>query len=406
MTQSYFGWHVVGAAFVVAVFGWGINFFGPPVFLQVLHTTRGWPISSISAAITVHFLAGAGSVANLAALHRRFGVASVTRAGAVLTAAGLVGWAFAPGPAWLFLAAPIGGAGWAMTSGAALNAMVSPWFARRRPAALSMAFNGASLGGVLFSPLWVAAIGRFGFHATTLAIAATVLAVLWVLSGRYFRQTPATMGLAIDGEPTAATPTTVLHTTAATPIPHPWRDRRFVTLAIGATLGLFAQIGLIAHLFSILAPILGDTGASAAMGGATALAIGGRSLLGWTIPPHANRRTVAAANLSIQAIGSIVLLTAGTSVPCVLLGTGLFGLGLGNVTSLPPLIAQTEFATADVPRVVALVTALGQAGYAFAPALFGVLRECGNSGTMLLFGVAATVQLAAAGIMPMGRRRL
>ena len=404
MTRSFFGWHVVGAAFVVAVFGWGINFYGPPVFLQVLHTTRGWPISLISAAITVHFLAGAGIVANLAALHRRFGVAGVTRAGAVLTAAGLLGWAFAPGPAWLFLAAPIGGAGWAMTSGAALNAMVSPWFARRRPAALSMAFNGASLGGVLFSPLWVAAIGRFGFHATALAIATTVLAVLWVLSGRYFRQTPATMGLPIDGEPTTA-PATAQHTIATDPLPRPWRDRRFATLAIGATLGLFAQIGLIAHLFSILVPILGDTGASAAMGGATALAIGGRSLLGWTIPPHANRRTVAAANLSIQAIGSIVLLTAGASVPLVLLGTGLFGLGLGNVTSLPPLIAQTEFPTPDVPRVVALVTALSQAGYAFAPALFGLLREYGDSGTMLLFGVAATVQLGAAGTMLVGRRR-
>ena len=42
---------------------------------------------------------------------------------------------------------------------AAINAIVSPWFVRTRPAALSMAYNGASIGGVIFSPLWVAAIG-------------------------------------------------------------------------------------------------------------------------------------------------------------------------------------------------------------------------------------------------------
>jgi hypothetical protein len=76
----------------------------------------------------------------------------ITRAGALLTALGVLGWGFAQEPWQLFLATPISGAGWAMTSGAALNAMVAPWFVRRRPAALSMAFNGASMGGVIFSP--------------------------------------------------------------------------------------------------------------------------------------------------------------------------------------------------------------------------------------------------------------
>ncbi|MFP3656784.1 MFS transporter, partial [Burkholderia sp. SIMBA_052] len=37
-----------------------------------------------------------------------------------------------------------------------------------------------------------------------------------------------------------------------------FRDRRFVTLAAGMMLGLFAQIGLLAHLFSLLVPVLGE----------------------------------------------------------------------------------------------------------------------------------------------------
>jgi MFS family permease len=153
--EVFFGWYVVGTAFVVAIFSWGISFYGPPIFLQFPHQTRGWPVSLISAAITAHFLLGAAIVVNLAVLYRRFGIVAVTRAGALMTAIGLLGWAFAREPWQLFLVTPISGAGWAMTSGAALNAMVAPWFIRRRPAALSMAFNGASMGGVLFSPLWV-----------------------------------------------------------------------------------------------------------------------------------------------------------------------------------------------------------------------------------------------------------
>ena len=39
---------------------------------------------------------------------------------------------------------------------------------RRRPAALSTAYNGASVGGTLFTPIWVAAIAAFGFAAASI----------------------------------------------------------------------------------------------------------------------------------------------------------------------------------------------------------------------------------------------
>lgn len=412
--ETFFGWHVVSAAFVIAVFAWGIGFYGPPIFLDALHGTRGWPVPLVSAAITAHFLLGAVVVANLGVLHRRFGVAVVTRAGGLLTALGLLGWAFAQEPWQLFLATPVSGAGWAMTSGAALNAMVSPWFVRRRPAALGMAFNGASMGGVVFSPLWVALIGQLGFAWAAALVAAIVAMVVWVLAGRYLGHSPAAMGLAPDGDLAAPCLSQPARRTAvgASPLPRPWRDRRFMTLAIASTLGLFAQIGLVAHLFSLLVPTMGGTGAGLTMGAATACAIGGRTLLARLMPPAADRRVVAAANVALQAVGSVVLLLAGSSLPLVLLGCGLFGLGLGNVTSLPPLIAQTDFAPADVPRVVSLVTATSQAGYAFAPAVFGLLRDPGIGGNLAwfpgqaspLFAAAAFIQLAAAVVVLSGRQ--
>jgi len=51
-SHVFFGWKVVWVAFLVAVLGWGIGFYGPPVLLQTLHEAHGWPISTISAAIT------------------------------------------------------------------------------------------------------------------------------------------------------------------------------------------------------------------------------------------------------------------------------------------------------------------------------------------------------------------
>lgn len=406
----FFGWHVVGAAGVVAVFAWGISFYGPPIFLEAVHAERGWPISVISAATTLHFLLGAVFVANLARLHRRFGVVAVTRAGGVLTALGLLGWALARDPWQLFATMPFSAAGWAMTSGAALNAMVSPWFAIRRPAALSMAFNGASLGGVVFSPLWVALIASLGFARAAGLVAVATSAALWLIAGHYFARTPVQMGLVVDGSEVARPHSTnrlAIASVATLGRTGPWRDRRFLTLSAASTLALFAQVGLIAHLFSVLAASLGQTSAGLIIALTTAGAIFGRSLLGLVIRPSSNRRIVAAGNLSVQACGSLILMTANHSPAMLLAGCTLFGLGIGNVTSLPPLIAQNEFTPGDVPRIVALVTATSQAGYAVAPLVFGGLRELGVAegvgDATVIFAAAALIQLGAASTLIVNR---
>jgi uncharacterized membrane protein len=130
---TFYGWRVVGAAFVLAIFGWGVGFYGPPVFLSVLSETRSWPLAFISTAVTVHFLMGAAIGANLPAFHRRFGIATVTKVGAICMAAGVFGWAIATARWQLLIASTFSGAGWSTMSAAAINAIVSPWFVRSRP---------------------------------------------------------------------------------------------------------------------------------------------------------------------------------------------------------------------------------------------------------------------------------
>ncbi|MGL5116558.1 MAG: hypothetical protein ACRC7C_14665, partial [Beijerinckiaceae bacterium] len=97
---------------------------------------------------------------------------------------------------------------------------------------------------------------------------------------------------------------------------------------------------------------------------------------GQMMGPASDRRRLAALSLGLQVLGVVCLAFSGTtSEPLVIAGALLFGLGIGNATSLPPLIAQVEFAEVDAPRVVALVVAIAQATYAFAPLCLGLLRE-------------------------------
>jgi MFS family permease len=415
--EPFFGRRVLAGAFVLAVCGWGLGFYGPPIYLHAVHAARGWPLAVVSAAVTAHFLVGAIVVANLPALYRRFGLAAVTKLGGLALALGVFGWALAASPWQLFTATLVSGAGWAALGGAAVNAIVSPWFVRTRPAALSMAYNGASIGGVVFSPLWVAAIDALGFRLAALVVGIVVAITLWVLAELWFSRTPHQLGLAPDGDdaPTMSAVATATVSAGAKPLPRAalWRDRRFVTLALGMAIGLCAQVGLIAQLYSLLVPALGADGAGIAMGAATAAAIAGRTLVGWFMPPGADRRLVACASYVVQIGGSVALIVAaGSSVPLLLAGVLLFGAGIGNATSLPPLIAQVEFAPDDVPRVVSLVVATAQAAYAFAPAAFGFIRDFapsagdGHAGAApLMFAAAALLQGLAIAALLIGRMR-
>ena len=411
---AFFGWRVVGGVFVVAAFGWGLGFYGPPIYLQAVREARGWPLALVSAAVTVHFLIGAVVVANLPALYGRFGVVRVTKAGAVALGLGVGGWALAEAPWQLFAATMLSGAGWVAMGAAAVNALIAPWFVRTRPVALAMAYNGASVGGIVFSPLWVAAIGGVGFPLAALGVGVVMVATVWVLSDTLFAKTPASLGQLPDGDQAGGVASVV---TAAWARPLPgkawWRDRHFATLAAGMALGLFAQIGLIAHLFSLLVPVLGRQWAGLLMGAATAAAIGGRTLVGWLMPVGADRRLVACASYGVQIAGSVcLLLAAGANVPLVVVGVLLFGAGIGNATSLPPLIAQVEFVKEDVARVVPLIVAIGQGTYAFAPAAFGLLRAWspdttvagGTEAAPLVFLAAMAVQGFAVAALLVGRR--
>jgi MFS family permease len=397
----FYGWRVVGAAFILAVFGLGMGFHGPAVYLHAVHQRTGWPLALISTAVTVHFLVGAVVVANLPALYRRFGIPTVTKSGAILLATGVFGWAIATAPWQLFMATLLSGAGWVTMGVAAINAIVAPWFNRDRPAALAMAYNGGNIGGVVFSPLWAAAISVIGFPAAAAVIGLVMASTMWLLADRVFSRTPQQMSLMVDGDAPGAPKISVTSSTAK-PLPGSslWRDRKFLTLAGGMALGLFAQIGLAVHLFSLLVPALGAAQAGLAMGLVTAMAIIGRLLISWAMPAALDRRLLASASYAVQIAGCVAFIAAdGANVTLLLLGVALFGVGFGNGTWLPPLIAQVEFAGDDVPRVVALIVAVSQATYAFAPLVFGMIREftphaaSGDSGAApALFVVAGIMQ--------------
>ena len=180
------------------------------------------------------------------------------------------------------------------------------------------------------------------------------------------------------------------------------QDMRFLSMCTAFALGLFVQVGTFAHLLTRLSPDMGTHMASCALSLAAISAILGRFLLaaGVAVIPL---RVAAVVNFAVQIIG--LLLMAFASDPLLLFcACFLFGLAVGNIVTLPPLIAQSEFRAVDAGRVLALSTGISQGFFAFSPVVFGMAYD--HFGTYMPGLVAAAfVQALAATIIFAGRER-
>ena len=405
MSGRYFhGWNVVAATFVMALFSFGLGFYGLSVYVATLQTLHGWSASAVSAPVTVYYISGAVLTAVIGDLYERLGPRPVVAVGSVAMAAGIAALGHVTQPWQLYPTFLLMSVGWGAMSGAAINIILAPWFERRRGLAVSIAFNGATLGGVFIAPALIPLIDAVGFMRA-LGIAAVVLLVVVLASSAWvMRRGPAELGLGPDGDP----PPSARSARSGSAEPHWRRDAlrtwRFWSVSAPFALGLTAQVGVLTHLVALVAPALGPGGAARAVSATTAAALIGRLVTGLLVD-RMNRRVVASATLGIQVVG-LAMLAWSPSAVAVYAGCALFGLGVGNLTTLPGLILAVEWPRERFSQLVGLVVGINQFTFAFGPSLVGVVRDLAGGYRMAL-GVCTALQVLAAAMIllgPGGRR--
>jgi len=403
MHAAYFyGWNVVGATFVMALLSFGLGFYGLSVYVAALQQLQGWSASAVSAPVTVYYLTGALLTMLMADLYERFGPRVVVATGSVALASGLVALGQVERPWQLYPAFLLMSVGWGAMSGAAINIILAPWFQRRRGLAVSIAFNGATLGGVFVTPALIPLIARMGF-GRGLGIAAFVaLVLLLAASCLVMRRGPAEIGLGPDGDAAVAAHGGSIRSDE----PGQWRDAlrswRFWSVSMPFALGLTAQVGVLTHLVALVAPVLGVDGAARVVSTTTAAAVVGRLVTGVVID-RMNRRAVASTTLGIQIVG-LAMLARAPSAMTVYVGCALFGLGVGNLTTLPGLVLATEWPRERFSRLVGLVVGINQFTFAFGPSLVGIVRD-ETGGYAAALGACAALQALAAVTILLGPGR-
>src|SRR5437667_1735363 len=201
MSARYFyGWNVVAATFVMALFTFGLGFYGLTVYVATLQRLHGWSASTVSAPVTVYYVAGALLTTAIGSVYERFGPRLVVVGASVVMAGGIMALGLVTRPWQLYPAFLVMSVGWGSMSGAAINVILAPWFERRRGLAVSIAFNGATLGGVCVAPALIPLIGAVGFTRALVLAAVVLLVVLVAVAACVMRRDPEELGLGSDGD--------------------------------------------------------------------------------------------------------------------------------------------------------------------------------------------------------------
>lgn len=398
--RMFYGWWIVVACLVSALFGNALGLFGAGVYLHTAVEARQWSIASISGAATLFYLVSAVLLIPVGSWIARDGPRRVMAIGGLALFCGVVGIGRAD-QIWQAYAAFLAlGVAWACLSTTAVATTLAPWFERHQGRAISIASLGASAGGMLGAPVLVFGISQIGFSATTLAAGSIGLVTIVSLAGFVLRRRPQDMGLLPDGDTAEKVH---LRDRAI------WKRRdalrtcalRSVVAAFG--LGMMVQIGYLTHQVTLAAPVLGTAGASAVVSVAAVAALCGRLLL-VQFADRVNQRMTACCVLLLAAAALSVLAWRSDPV-VVVLANAVFGLTVGNVTTLSAIIVRREFGPASFGPVFGMASCGIQLVAALGPGFYGILHDAFGSYSPPLLLAAVLDVAAAASIMACWRKQ-
>ncbi|MGY4435356.1 MFS family permease [Bradyrhizobium sp. F1.13.1] len=387
----YRGWRVVLACFLMAFFMFGFGLYGQGVYLAELQRAHGWPGTLVSAASTFSFLLTAVLVIFTDDLLARIGLRSLILCGLSALGASTVLLALLQTPWQLYLAYALMSVGWTGMGTVVIATVLNSWFERRRGLALSLAYNGATCGGIVLVPLLLSLSASIGFRsamlAATLAMVVLVLPVVVVFTG-WRTEMPLTSGGVLSAGGTALPAIHSRRTLLA--------NAAFWTMVLPIAIALLAQMGFIIHQVTFLEPLIGRASAGLAVTIMAAMAVVGRLSLGLFVD-RLDPRLACAASMTSQAAALFVLLQS-TNPTVLLVCCAVYGFSIGNMITFPPLIIQREIGASAFAAAMGLGTSISGIVSAFGPGIVGLVRSV-TGDYMTAFAMCVVLDLVAAGVV-------
>jgi MFS family permease len=276
------------------------------------------------------------------------------------------------------------------TTQVAFSRIISSWFNRRLGLALGIALAGVGVGGFGWSLLVQRLIDRYGWRDAYLGVAAVIACITLPLLFLILRDTPASVGLAVDGDAAAAAP--AQRAVAGNTLREAFATPQYRLMAV--TFFLFglslqgAQLNLV--------PLLISRGVSAQLAASTqaimlltliAGRIGSGFLLDRCFAPRVSQ------GFLLAPIAGIAALALGATGAMALLAAMCIGLAVGGESDVIAYLVRRYFGLREYSRIYGTFFSFFGAGSALGPVAtaWGVTHTRGGYGTVLWYHVGTLI---------------
>ena len=372
----FYGWWIALGGMLVLTVSSGVGFYGHTMILDPMRTEFGWSKAAFSGAITLLLLVSAVTGSLLGGNIDRYGPKPVLLFGAVCMGVGFLLLAKVHTLWQLYAVYALLGIGHSGTGMIPVSTVVTNWFIRKRGMAMSVAMSGLSLGGVLIAPVAIRLLDTAGLRFTLFVFGLTFWISIIPVALFLLKKQPSVLGLFPDGD---LSPPSFSERPGSAGQSVRWSSREamgtvaFWSISVAFFLVLSSQVAFMIHQVSFVSSILGTAGAATAVGLTSGASFFGRFLVG-SFVDRADKRIVAVICFLLQ--GGAVLAAAHSSHAIALyLCVMVFGLTMGNIIMIQPLIIGEFFGMVSFGRVSGLVMLFASAGSAFGPLIAGVLFD-------------------------------
>ena len=400
----YYGWVVVGVAFVTMAIGVNART-AFSLFFPAMLDEFGWDRAVTAGAFSFGFFVSGFLGPVNGWLMDRKGPVWVLEIGVLAIAAGLLlaTLATVPWQVYLTLGVLVGG-GTTMLGYSGQALYLPNWFVRRRGLAISIAYAGAGVGSIVLLPLAQAIILDAGWRAACLMLGVITLVVLVPLN-LLVRRRPQEIGLAPDGDSASqAVARRTVHIVDAAWAATEWtlaralRTSRFWWLVLANFMSMYAWYAVQVHQTKYLLGIgIGPALAAWALGIVSLVAIPGQIALG-ALSDRIGREPVWTIGCLGFLLTYLLLIALGVwPHPALLwlmiLAQGALGYGISSVFG--PVVAEV-FEGRHFGAIFGTMMIGAMSGGAAGPLVHGLLYDMTASDTPgFALGAAAAVISAA-----------
>lgn len=358
-------WRLVAALCCMLTVSSGLGFYNHSVILKALTLDLNFPITATSIAISIFFLSSGLAGLVVSVLLEKYDARIIISMGALIAGLALGSLGMVENLTQLFVLYVLFGIGFSASGLLPATTLVTRWFVQRRASALSITTTGLSVGGVLITPL-----SAYLIEQHSIRVMAPWLGVFFVLGIAplcliYVRSYP----------PTVVPP--VEHPTAGkAPFDQPSRSfhyaiksRYFWGLSLAYLFLMMSQVGAIAHQFNLLVGRISIAQATTMLAILPTSSIVGRLVGGWILD-RTDMKVVTIFMIFVQG-ASLLILSGAQGFWALAIGLTFFGISVGNLLMLHPLLVAEFFGLMHYSRIFAISNLMATLGVAIGPALMG-----------------------------------